>query len=167
MKTVYLIRHAKSSWSNPDLKDFERPLNSRGERDAKMMAKQLKEKVKSFDLVLSSTAVRAKETSGILFSDKHLHADDIQFEKDLYHASAKKIRKFIAETSDDLKNLVIVAHNPGLTELANEFSNVKIDNIPTTGILAIEFDIKKWEKILKEEGSLLFFDYPKKYKAVK
>lgn len=165
MKTVFLIRHAKSSWSNPDLSDFDRPLNNRGERDVKMMSLLLSGKVEKIDLILTSTAKRALATTHVITADNGVDFDELIENKKLYHASAKTIRKVMADQSDEFKSLAIIGHNPGLTELANELGNVRIDNVPTTGILAFEFDIKKWQKILKKEGKLLFFDYPKRHKA--
>lgn len=167
MKKVYLIRHAKSSWSNPDIIDFERELNDRGVRDAKAVSKVLHDKVESIDLILSSTAKRAKQTKEILFkkSDKKSFYREIITDDSLYHASSKKILKTISKLSDKYESVAIVGHNPGLTELANSFSNVTIDNLPTTGVLAVEFEIGKWEKVLKKTGNLLFFEYPKRLKS--
>lgn len=167
MKRVFLIRHAKSSWSNPGLSDFDRPLNNRGYSDAPLMANKLAEKVGKIDLFLSSTALRAKETTEQFVANNEIEYDKLSFEDRLYHASSQQILQYIAGTKNRYHSLAIIGHNPGLTDLANEFSNVTIDNLPTTGIFAVEFDIEKWENILKTSGGLLFFDYPKRHKTAK
>lgn len=168
MKTIYLIRHAKSSWSDPSLQDFDRPLNSRGKRDVKMMTAILSERTKKIDLILTSKAKRAQATTDVITNGNGVNYKEIVKEDRLYHASSKKIGKIISKQSDQFNSLAIVGHNPGLTELANELgSNVRIDNLPTTGILAFEFDTEKWGNILKKDGILLFFEYPKRHKAKK
>lgn len=167
MKKVYLIRHAKSSWSNPDSVDFERELNDRGVKDAKVVSDALHERVDSIDIILTSTARRAIQTKEILFkkSDRKTFYKEVVKDDDLYHASSKKILRAISNLSNQHSSVAIIGHNPGLTELANSFSNVTIDNLPTTGVLAVEFEIEKWEKVLKKTGNLLFFEYPKRLKS--
>ena len=165
MKRVFLIRHAKSSWSNPGLSDFDRPLNNRGYSDAPMMAKKLAEKIGDIDLIVSSTALRAKETAERIVADNGIDYKELEFSDRLYHASPDRILNLIADTSERYNSIAIVGHNPGLTELANNCSNVTIDNLPTTGIFAVEFSIETWDEILNSTGSLLFFDYPKRYKV--
>ena len=167
MKRVYLIRHSKSSWSNPSLSDFERPLNNRGSNDAPLMAEKLREKVGDIDLILSSTAVRARATTEVITGEKGITYKEMRFDDRLYHAPHDRIVKKIADVEEEFDSIAIVGHNPGLTDLANDFANVTIDNLPTTGILAVEFAIEKWKDILKTSGSLLFFDYPKRYRAAK
>lgn len=163
-KTVYLIRHAKSSWSDSSLKDFDRPLNERGKRDAKFMADEFGRKVSHVDLVLCSAAKRAKKTCKKLFQPPGPAAKDIIYSKDLYHASSDELLAIIQKQADSVHSLAIVGHNPGLTDLANEIGNVRIDNLPTTGIIAFTFDVEKWKNILPATGSLLFFDYRKRFR---
>lgn len=167
MKRVFLVRHAKSSWSDPGLTDFERPLNNRGYSDAEIIAKELKAKVGDIECIVSSTALRAMETTKILTSEKGINYDHLEYDDRLYHASADRILKTISKVSDEYESVAIVGHNPGMTYLGNDFANITIDNLPTTGVLAVEFDIEKWESVLKEKGRLLFFDYPKRHKTAK
>ena len=167
MKTVYLIRHAKSSWSNPSLTDFERPLNERGHNDVAMMAEKLSNKIGSIDCLRSSTAVRAEATTKVITGPLGVDVNEITYDEKLYHASSNKLLKTIASTSKQHNSVAIVAHNPGLTELANQFANVTIDNVPTTGVLAVNFEIDNWEDIFETKGKLVFFDYPKLYKSKK
>jgi len=165
MKTLYLIRHAKSSWDDPDLGDFERPLNKRGKKDAPNMAKRLKEKRVTPDLMISSPAIRAfdtcKEFAKILDYDK----DKIKTEKRLYHANEDQILTVIRELKDrerDEEEVVILfGHNPGLTEFANVLLNESIDNIPTCGIVKAHLKIDRWKDASIGCGALESFDFPK------
>lgn len=165
MKTLYIIRHAKSSWDDPNLTDFDRPLNNRGKSDAKMMAEIFANQVKSVGAFVSSTAKRAVKTTNQFIERDDLSYNTIEYTDLLYHASAQKIADVIAGQENQNDSIAIVGHNPGLTDFANEFGNVTIDNLPTTGILAFAFDIEKWENVLSGDGKLLFFEYPKRYKA--
>ncbi len=167
MRTLYIIRHAKSSWSDPGLTDFERPLNERGKRDVKVMAKRLGKRISTIDLLLSSTAVRAKKTTKKIIDKSDIEFGEIKYIDQLYHAPEHQIIKIIESVAESVQSLAIVGHNPGLTNICNDIGNVQIDNLPTTGILAFEFAIEKWENILSEDGKLLFFDYPKRYKVKK
>lgn len=168
MKTLYLIRHAKSSWDDPDLGDFERPLNKRGKKDAPNMAKRLKEKRVTPDCMISSPATRAfdtcKEFAKILDFDK----DKIKTDKRLYHADEDQILMVIRELKDrerDEEEVVLLfGHNPGLTEFANALTNEYIDNIPTCGIVKVHLKIDRWKDASFGCGSLEFFDFPKSNK---
>lgn len=165
MKTLYLIRHAKSSWDEPDLGDFERPLNKRGKKDAPNMAKRLKEKRVAPDFMISSPATRAfdtcKEFARILDYDK----DKIKTDKRLYHADEDQILTVIRELKDrerDEEEVVLLfGHNPGLTEFANSLLNESIDNIPTCGIVKAQLKIDRWKDAAFGCGELEFFDFPK------
>lgn len=165
MKTLFLIRHAKSSWSDPSLKDFDRPLNSRGERDAPMMAKLLHKTNPDIDIFLSSPANRALTTAIIIAKEFDLSEKDIIKNDNLYHASPSRILQVIAEQDDSLDSLAVFAHNPGLTDLANQLCSTRIDNLPTTGIFVVQFNVKTWAEIKNTTGDFLFFDYPKKHKG--
>jgi phosphohistidine phosphatase len=165
MKTIYLIRHAKSSWDDPQMDDFERPLNKRGKKDAPNMAKRLKEKRVTPDFMLSSPATRAldtcKEFASILDYDK----DKIKTEKRLYHASEDQILTVIRELKDrerDEEEVVLLfGHNPGMTEFANMMLNESIDNIPTCGIVKAHLKIDRWKDASFGCGELAFMDFPK------
>jgi phosphohistidine phosphatase len=165
MKTLYLIRHAKSSWDNPDLSDFDRPLNKRGEKDAPTMAKRLKEKQLTPDFMITSPAVRALDTciafAKILGYDKA----KIKTDKRLYHASEDQILTVIRELKeherDEEEVVFLFGHNPGLTEFANSLLNEYIDNIPTCGIVKATLQIERWKDADFGCGELGFFDFPK------
>lgn len=161
MKALYLVRHAKSSWDSPSLDDFSRPLNKRGQRDIPRMAKRLKEKEPVLDLIISSPANRALTTAqgmaDILQYDKSL----IRQEPKLYHASPEIIFDAVKKLSDKSDTIMLVGHNPGLTEFVNELATQSIVNIPTCGIAAIELPATEWKAIQWQSGKLLFFNYPK------
>ncbi len=163
MRQLILIRHAKSSWDNPELSDFERPLNKRGEKDAPFMAKLLSEKNISPELIISSPAQRTKLTA-LEFAQKFGYKEkDIVWDRNLYLASAVKLLKIIQKLEDKIKCAIIVGHNPGLTDLQNYLCNDEIDNIPTCGIVCMSTD-KKWMKVGAKDFELQFFEFPKKYR---
>jgi phosphohistidine phosphatase len=163
MKRLYLIRHAKSSRDDPDLTDFERPLNKRGKEEVPVMGKRLKKSKIYLDLILSSPAKRALKTAKIIakelgFPKKHIVTDDA-----LYNASVTSLLNSIWNIDDAFQQVMLFGHNPGLTELAQYLTNVRIDNIPTCGIVCVDFDVHSWKKVGEGQGIFVFFDYPKKY----
>jgi phosphohistidine phosphatase len=161
MKTLYLVRHAKSSWKFPDLDDFERPLNKRGKRDAPLVGRFLKEKEIMPDLLISSPATRAKKTAKILADIISYPKKKIQFDDEIYEASTMGLLKIASRTDDEYIKLMLVGHNPSLTYFANMIANVRIDNIPTCGIVCSELNITSWKEISENSGKLAFFEYPK------
>ncbi len=165
MKTLYLIRHAKSSWDDPDQGDFERPLNKRGKKDAPAMATRLKERGVTPDFMITSPATRAydtcKEFAKILGYDK----DKIKTEKRLYHATEDQfltvIRELKEREGDEEEVVFLFGHNPGLTELANLLLHESIDNIPTCGMVKAQLNINHWKDVSFGCGKLMLFDFPK------
>ncbi len=165
MKKLYLVRHAKSSWASPEMNDFDRPLNERGEKDAPHMAKVLKQRKVFPDRMISSPAVRAlktcKEFAKVFDFDKH----NIITVDHLYHASSDtwfKVLKSLKEHKGDDEDVALVfGHNPGITEFANELLNVSIDNIPTCGVVSASLNIDQWKDITLGCGKMDSFDYPK------
>lgn len=163
MKRLYLIRHAKSSWKDPGLSDHDRPFNSRGERDAPLMAKLLKRNEIYPDLIISSTAARANEFAKIIAEELGYKKKDILSTKNLYMADEREMLQILREVKDRSKIVFMIGHNPDLTNFANTLSKHNIDNIPTSGIFAIEFDIDSWIDVNPGKGKFVSFDYPKKY----
>lgn len=162
MKTLYVVRHAKSSWDHPSLTDFQRPLNSRGEKDAPRMGKRLlKQNIKP-DLIFSSPAVRALTTAQIIAGVVGYAAGDIKESPALYHASEETILEVLRSIEDDADTVMIFGHNPGLTDFVNELLGAEIGNIPTTGVVAGKLGIDSWKDATWNCGKLQFFDYPKK-----
>ena len=161
LKTLLLIRHAKSSWDDPGLSDFDRPLNERGKKDAPMMADRLHERGIKLDAFISSPAKRAKRTAE-QFAKKYKKEDkDIILKTELYMAIENTFYEVIEKLDDNDDCIALFSHNPGLTDFANSLTEVRTDNIPTCGIFAVSIDTKKWNKIREAKKNLLFFDYPK------
>ena len=159
MKTIILIRHAKSSWKFEDLKDIERPLKKRGVRDAAMMATILKEKNLQPDKIISSPAERAMATA-TAFAPK----EEIMVDQRLYLESKTKLLNLVQGLDESLQCVAIVSHNPDLTDFANFLANDDIENIPTSGIVAIQFECNSWSEIEKGKGKRLFFEVPKTHR---
>ncbi|MBA3648051.1 MAG: histidine phosphatase family protein [Chitinophagales bacterium] len=163
MKTIVLVRHAKSSWKDNSADDHDRTLNKRGEHDAPFMAKVFKDKNIDPEILISSSAVRAfataKEFAKILGYKKR----KILKSTGLYLAELEEWISFIKEMSEKYSRVVLFGHNPGITQLANYFSGESIDNMPTCSFCVIEFNLDKWDEADEKKGTLKFFEYPKKY----
>ncbi len=162
MKTLYLIRHAKSSWKNPSLKDAERPLNCRGKKDAPNMGRLLEKQKDIPELIISSPAKRALDTAKKIAREVGYPLKKIVIEQKLYMAEQSDFIAVIEKVKKSVNSLMIFSHNFGLTLFANYISGSDIINIPTCGIVRIDFEIEKWKEITKAKGTLIFFEYPKK-----
>jgi phosphohistidine phosphatase len=161
MKQLLLIRHAKSSWDDPLQKDFDRPLNKRGNKDAAEMAERLLDKKIKIDAFLSSPAERAVSTCAYFTKAYEVKKKEIiQIEK-LYNARVENFYKVISEVDNSSDTIAVFSHNPGITEFANELTDVHIDDMPTCSIFAVKADIKKWDEFTEAEKLFWFFDYPK------
>jgi phosphohistidine phosphatase len=163
MKKLVLIRHAKSDWSNPFLEDFDRALNKRGLKDAPFMAKILKQKDIKPDLIICSPSLRTKLTSEYFIKELDFKGKFI-FEKSIYEAPYENLLKVLQNIEDKNKIAFLFGHNPGVCDLVNFLSKEYFENIPTCGIVEVDFDTKSWKDISKENSKFIFFEYPKKYK---
>lgn len=163
MKTVYLIRHAKSSWDHPDLRDIERPLNERGLRDAPFMAKLLAGKGVKPDAILSSPAVRALSTAAFFKAELGLEGEDMLIRDDIYEAIPMTIVRLIQLLPEDVETVLIFGHNPTFTGVANLFSKDYISNVPTCGIVAIRADISHWPDFKEGKAEVTEYYHPKQY----
>lgn len=161
MKKLYIIRHAKSDWSNPQLEDFDRPLNKRGKKNAPFMGKLLRKKNISPDLIISSPAYRARETAISISKEINYH-ENIMYNEYLYEADLKTIMEIVNFIEDEHDNVFIIGHNPGLNMLGFYLVDFN-ENLPTSGILEIKFDCQSWRKINKSNAQIVSFEYPKKY----
>lgn len=161
MKTLILVRHAKSSWLHPELDDFERPLNERGKKDAPEMAQRLHSKKLPIDLFVSSAARRTRKTAFIFAEEFGLGRTDVQLLPELYHASGDKLLEVIRNFPDDRSAAVIFAHNPGITALSNQLSHVKVDHFPTCALYAVRANVSAWAAFPLFDNEFLFFDYPR------
>jgi phosphohistidine phosphatase len=161
VKTLYIIRHAKSSWVDVGLRDFDRPLSERGEKDAPRMGKRLKERAVVPDLLLSSPAKRAIKTGKFIAKALDYPKEKIVQDKRLYHADADAILAILSTMNDAHDTVLLFGHNPGLTEFANMLLNQTIMNIPTTGVVAGRLSIVSWKNVKPGCGKMIFFDFPK------
>lgn len=161
MKTLFLVRHAKSSWDNPGLSDFERPLSKRGKNDAPLMGQLLKKKAILPDLMLSSPAQRAMNTA-LIIAQEIGYNKNIQVHYKIYHAYTPDLWTIVKSTPDEVESLMLFGHNPSFTEFANELNNMYTDNIPTCGIYAVNWRVTKWKEISKKGADFLFYEFPKK-----
>lgn len=163
MKTLYITRHAKSSWKHPELTDFERPLNKRGRRDAPFMGRVLNELGIRPDLILSSPANRAITLARVLAKEIDYPLEDLRSDERIYLGTTDDLLQVIRATEDSVAHLMLVGHNPGLTMLSNSLSDTHLDNIPTSGIAVVEFPVDTWQAIRAQSGTLRQFEFPKKY----
>ncbi|RXK83580.1 SixA phosphatase family protein [Filimonas effusa] len=161
MKKLILIRHAKSSWSSGVETDFDRPLNDRGVRDAPVMAMRLKERLPQVDAIVSSAAKRTMTTAGYFAEAYGLKSAAIVREPRLYHAPPQTFDELIVQLDDQLQTVIMCAHNPGITEFVNGLTQVRLDNMPTCAVFAVEVATERWQDFKTAAKSFLFFDYPK------
>lgn len=162
MKTLTLLRHAKSSWKDASLQDRERPLNRRGQHDAPIMAERIKQAGLRPSLILSSPAVRAWTTAKIIAHEIGYPLEFLQQEDRLYHASTRGILRVIAAQDEGFNHLMIVGHNPGLTDCANHLHPRLTSNIPTCGVVSFHIDREDWHLDGDAGIELLVFDFPKR-----
>src|SRR2546423_3333864 len=160
MKTLLLIRHAKSSWDQPGVDDFDRPLNERGKKDAPEMAKRLKDKKIHIDLFVSSPAKRARRTARFFAKEWDVKKDEIKLVDGLYMAGPSAFLKAIEDLDNKKDSVALFAHNPGITELANLLTNVHIDDMPTCSVFAVQADTNSWQEFKNAGKKFIFFDYP-------
>ena len=164
MKTLVIVRHAKSSWDQPVLSDHDRPLKKRGYKDAPLMGAVLTDWGPPVDRVLSSSAVRALETAEIIVQEMGLPLDEIQIEEDLYHASSSEILDIIEEQEDELDGLMLFGHNPGMTDLVNRLSDLDLYNLPTSGVVMLQYEKESWNEIADAEPVFTAYDFPKRHR---
>lgn len=165
MKTLYLIRHAKSSWSIDGIEDRDRPLKGRGIRDAHLVSQYLREESINADYfsMCSSPATRALHTALIFAKNLGVPASKVAIDDELYHSSAEEILAVVRKTSDMCDAAMYFAHNPGITDFVNEMTSASVRNVPTTGVVIVRFDCQHWEDI-GPGADLIQFEYPKRLK---
>ena len=163
MKRLVLMRHAKSSWDQPDLSDYDRPLNKRGKRDAPLMASRLRELGEKPDLILSSPAERAIRTATVVAEEFGIAKKKIVENNDIYLASSDELLEILRGLDDSHNRVLLCGHNPGMTKLCNFLADLNIDNIPTCGVACLELAIDFWAELEQASGTLVYFNYPKKH----
>lgn len=165
MNSVIVIRHAKSSWDDLSISDFDRTLNEKGKHDAPLMARFLFEKKIPVDSFISSPAKRARKTAAYFAKQFDFETDQIVLEDSLYLAEAEVFYNVIGRQPDNNRHIVLFSHNPGITDFVNTLtSQVRIDDMPTCGIFAVEADIRHWSEFRSAVKNFLFFDAPRNHR---
>jgi len=163
MKTVIFIRHAKSSWDDPSLRDIDRPLNPRGLRDAPFMAKLVRAKMPKLDQIISSPANRAFTTSTFFAKEFGIAEEDIVVKKEIYEAFTADVTTIIQNLPSEINSILIFGHNPTFTSLANLFSKDYIPNVPTCGVAKVTANVADWKQFNEQTGELVDYMIPKMY----
>jgi phosphohistidine phosphatase len=161
MKTLTILRHLKSSWKDKDLPDIERPLNRRGKEDAPVMATRIREAGIRPSLILSSPAHRAWTTARIIAKEISYPMEFLQREAELYLADVDTLLEVLERQDNKFNSIMIVGHNPGLTEFANYLLPNLTGNIPTGGVVSLSIETDDWNLRDRAPAELLVFDYPK------
>jgi phosphohistidine phosphatase len=151
MKTLMLLRHAKSSWDNASLDDFERPLNDRGRKAAATVGKYLADRNASIDLIISSPAVRTRET--IERSNLESIAAETRFDQRIYEASSARLMEVVSQIDEDRKAVLLVGHNPGMEELLLLLTGIE-ERMQTAALATIVLDVKRWDRVAPGKGTL-------------
>lgn len=162
MKNLVIIRHAKSSRDDPALSDFKRPLSKRGLHDAPVMGKFLRKNIAAPDLIISSPALRALSTAKLIAKEIRFPEKAIVTLPELYNAESTILREAVEEIDPAINLLLLVGHNPGVSDFANLVADCDVPDLPTCGIVSLAFNLKSWADIRPNTGSLLFFHHPKK-----
>lgn len=163
MKTIYFVRHAKSSWDNPTLSDHDRPLNDRGKSDAPLMADLLTAREKKCDGIITSTAKRARATAKHFQKAFGLQKEQVIKVEELYHAYPAQITAVVRSIPAEWNTVLLFGHNPGFTELANELIGDYIDNVPTCGIIGARADVTDWAAWSPAKATRHCFYFPKQF----
>lgn len=161
MKTLFLVRHAKSSWSTPGMRDFDRPLNERGMNDAPKMASFLQKSGITPDLIVSSPAKRALTTARFFASVFRINESDIVLNPDIYEAEPTDVLRIISELPETSSTVMIFGHNPTFTDIANRFSEDIIENVPTCGVVCIKSRAEKWNELFEGNSRIAASWFPK------
>ncbi len=162
MKTLTIVRHAKSSWNEPGLSDRERPLNKRGKRDAPVMGKRIADAGIRPSLIVSSPATRAWTTAQVIAEQLAYPVEFLQRETDLYLASLNDLLDVVVAQDEGFNSMMIVGHNPGLTDFVNYLSPGLTNNLPTAGVVSVSIDQDHWKLYERPQTELFLHDYPKK-----
>lgn len=159
MKTLYLLRHAKSSWNDSNLQDFDRPLNVRGRETAPLVGRFIRKKNLRVDLILSSPAARARQTAALVKESAGLSAE-LRYDERVYEADAARLLEVVAQADDSADAVVLVGHNPGMEELLT-FLTGESRSMPTAALACLSLDLEKWGKARERAGRLEWLVRPK------
>lgn len=163
MRTLYIVRHAKSSWAEHGMRDFDRPLNERGSRNAPFMARLFHARGEPVDLMVSSPANRALTTARYFHKELGLPADALVQEPHIYAAQRSTLLQVLNAFPDRAARIMLFGHNPGLTELIDDLSGTDVGNLPTCGIVRIDLLVEAWSMVSRDTGTLVWSDQPKSH----
>lgn len=163
MKTVYIVRHAKSSWEDPNIPDHFRKLIPEGEDRATKVAKHLRMKFVNPELIITSSATRALETAKIMAEELHYPLDQININSTFYRAEKDDLLDMLLNLPDEIESVMIVGHNPAFTNLVNSFLEPEnqINNLPTSAVAAFHLKADHWDEIDEAKRHLEFLITPK------
>ncbi|AZJ35216.1 MULTISPECIES: SixA phosphatase family protein [Tenacibaculum] len=162
MKTLYIVRHAKSSWKYESVKDIDRPLKERGINDAHLLSKYLAEEIKRPDVFLSSSANRALHTAVIFCENFGYPLSNLKIKRQLYSFSDGYLVKTVKALDDSFNSAIVFSHDHGINSFVNKFGNKPIAHVTTCGVIGIEFDTKHWKDIKK--GNTILVEFPKNHR---
>ena len=162
MKTLYIVRHAKSSWEYEGIADIDRPLKKRGIKDAYLVSGVLQKKIERPAVFVSSCANRALHTAMIFSYTFNYPLANLKISKSLYSFSDGYLIKTVKALDNGFDSAIIFSHDHGISDFVNKFGDKPIDHVPTCGVVAIEFDTKHWKNI--KRGKTLFFEFPRFHK---
>jgi phosphohistidine phosphatase len=163
MKTLLLLRHAKSSWKDTDVRDFDRPLNQRGLKTAPAVGRLIRKRKLEPSLVLSSPAERARQTTQLVIEAARLKTE-LRYDERIYEATGTRLFEIVAQIEDEANIAMLVGHNPGLEELLATLTG-DARSLPTAALLCIELEIEKWSKVKAAAGRLEWLMKPKELKS--
>jgi phosphohistidine phosphatase len=159
MKTLFLLRHAKSSWKDDNLDDFDRPLKKRGLGDAQAMGKLLRQREIGLDLVISSSAERARQTTQLVLMSAGLQVE-VRYDDRIYEAGMRRLLTLISRLDNQANSVMLVGHNPGFEELLKTLTG-EVHSMPTATLAGIEFDVDDWSQAKARTGRLTLLLTPK------
>lgn len=164
MLLLTLIRHAKSSWDDPALADFDRPLNARGERDAPRMAEHVRRALGKPDRIVTSPALRALATARVFVEALGVAPQRIERRPRIYEASAQTLLTLVQMLDDGDRHVMLFGHNPGFTDLAHRLARCSFDDMPTCAVVQIGFDVKTWREVAERGGTQRFYACPRQFR---
>ena len=163
MKQLTLIRHAKSSWKQTGMEDSARPLNRRGKSDAIDMGQRLAAIEFMPDVLISSPAKRARSTARRMGKEIGYEKSELVIEEGIYHATSEELLLIVRNLDDALDHVALVGHNPGFTDLSNFLSQDFVGEVPTCGVVQLQFAVSSWQEAGRMGGTLIDFDFPKRH----
>ncbi|GAB3373231.1 histidine phosphatase family protein [Spongiibacter taiwanensis] len=165
MKTLYLLRHAKSDWKDETLSDKERPLAKRGKRDAQLIAAELQRQQRQFATVYCSPAVRARETLSRFQAESNVFDQaSVAFADDLYTFDAGDLLRWLRDLPQDKPNALIIGHNPALAEAADQLCDGKVGHVGTCTFLELQVNVEYWDQLRGDCAKLVEVLRPKHFR---